>query len=172
MIDFTTFNLNALSRTMYSLKNYTSDNLRFPKAGELIEIAYDVCSNGQLRRVNQPGVDLIGTDGKTYESKVTQFKNKSKRAVRSVILKNSRSQGFVSQNLADYFIFTDLKLGKACCIASSDLYNIKFNGATLTGNANPHENEFFIHEYPHIEQFHDYFKAEEEFAYQFVKALT
>lgn len=171
MINFNTFNLDALAKTMYSLQQYTKDNLRYPKAGELIEIAYDVCSNGQLRRVNQPGVDLVGADGKTYESKVTQFKNKSKRAVRSVILKNSRSQGFVSQKLADYFIFTDIKLGKACCVPSSELYKIKFNGATLKAHSDPHESTFFLHEYPNTDELEDYFVNEEKFRYDFVRSF-
>ena len=86
MIDFNTFELKRLSKLLYSLKDYTSNNLRFPKAGELVEIAYDVYSKGQLKRVNLPGVDLIGTDGHTYESKVNQFKNISKMAISSGIV--------------------------------------------------------------------------------------
>jgi hypothetical protein len=171
MINFSTFNLDALAKTMYSLREYTQDNLRYPKAGELIEIAYDVCSNGQLRRVNQPGIDLVGADGKTYESKVTQFRNKSKRAVRSVILKNSRSQGFVSHALADYFIFTDIKLGKACCVPSNELYKINFNGATLKAHADPHESTFFLHQYLDVEDLEDYFINEEAFRYNFVRSF-
>jgi len=105
MIDFNTFELNRLSKLLWSLKDYTTNNLRFPKAGELVEIAYDVYSKGQLKRVNLPGVDLIGTDGHTYESKVIQFKNVSKAAVRGVILKNSRASSSVNEKLADFFIF-------------------------------------------------------------------
>ena len=33
--------------------------------------------------LNHPGVDLIGPGGTTYESKVTQFKNKSQITVRN-----------------------------------------------------------------------------------------
>ena len=70
MIDFNTFELDRFSKLIWSLKDYTNNNLRYPKAGELVEIAYDVYSKGQLKRVNLPGVDLIGVDGKTYESKL------------------------------------------------------------------------------------------------------
>jgi hypothetical protein len=109
MIDFNAFELDSFSKILWSLKDYTNNNLRYPKAGELVEIAYDVCSKGKLKRVNLPGVDLIGEDEYTYESKVTQFKNKSQMAVRNVILKNSRSKDSINEKLADFFIFTDIK---------------------------------------------------------------
>ena len=170
MIDFNKFELNRLSKLLWSLKDYTSNNLRFPKAGELVEIAYDVYSKGQLKRVNLPGVDLIGTDGHTYESKVTQFKNKSQLAVRDVILKNSRASSSVNEKLADFFIFTDVKLGKACCVPSNLIYNTKFNGATLTGSCNPEQDHFFLHGYQ--ESYNtDYFAEAEEFDYAYVKGF-
>jgi regulation of enolase protein 1 (concanavalin A-like superfamily) len=170
MIDFNTFELNRLSKLLWSLKDYTSNNLRFPKAGELVEIAYDVYSKGQLKRVNLPGVDLIGEDGHTYESKVTQFKNKSQMAVRDVILKNSRASSSVNKNLADFFIFTDIKLGKACCVPSSLIYNIKFTGAVLTGHCNPESEHFFLENY--AEKYEtDYFAEAEKFDYAYVESF-
>ena len=170
MIDFNTFELNRLSKLMYSLKDYTSNNLRFPKAGELVEIAYDVYSKGQLKRVNLPGVDLIGQDGCTYESKVTQFQNKSQMAVRDVILKNSRSKDSVNEKLADFFIFTDIKRGKACCVPSDMIYNTKFNGATLVGNCDPHPEFFFLEGYE--KQYEtDYFAEAEKFDYAYVEGF-
>ena len=170
MIDFTTFELDRLSKLLYSLKDYTTNNLRFPKAGELVEIAYDVYSKGQLKRVNLAGVDLIGKDGFTYESKVTQFKNVSKRAVRRVILKNSRSSSSVNKKLADFFIFTDIKLGRACCVPSSLIYNTKFTGATLTGHCNPQLEHFFINNYEK-EYKTDYFAEAEKFDYSYVESF-
>ena len=170
MIDFNTFELDRLSKLLWSLKDYTANNLRFPKAGELVEIAYDVYSKGQLERVNLPGVDLIGTDGHTYESKVTQFKNKSQMAVRDVILKNSRASSSVNEKLADFFIFTDVKLGKACCVSSDLIYNTKFTGAVLTGSCNPEEEHFFLCEY-HKSYDTDYFMEAEEFDYQYVRSF-
>lgn len=170
MIDFNTFELDRLSKLLWSLRDYTTNNLRFPKAGELVEIAYDVYSKGQLKRVNLPGVDLIGTDGCTYESKVIQFKNVSKMAVRGVILKNSRASSSVNEKLADFFIFTDVKLGKACCVPSSMIYNTKFTGAVLTGSCNPDQNHFFLHGYQ--EQYEkDYFAEAEQFDYEYVKSF-
>jgi hypothetical protein len=170
MIDFNTFELNRLSKLLYSLKDYTSNNLRFPKAGELVEIAYDVYSKGQLKRVNLPGIDLVGTDGFTYESKVTQFKNISQMAVRDVILKNSRSKDSVNEKLADFFIFTDIKLGKACCVPSSMIYNTKFTGAVLTGHCDPHLEHFFLDTYEK-EYETDYFSEAEKFDYAYVKSF-
>lgn len=170
MIDFSTIELNRLSKLMWSLKDYTSNNLRFPKAGELVEIAYDVYSKGQLERVNLPGVDLIGVDNCTYESKVIQFKNKSQSAVRGVILKNSRASSSVNENLADYFIFTDIKLGKACCVPSNLIYNTKFTGAVLTGSCNPEEQHFFLHGYTEKYQ-ENYFTESEEFDYEYVRSF-
>jgi hypothetical protein len=170
MINFNTFELDRLSKLLWSLKDYTSNNLRFPKAGELVEIAYDVYSKGNLQRVNLPGVDLIGCDNRTYESKVIQFKNVSKTAVRGVILKNSRASSSVNENLADFFIFTDIKLGKACCVPSSLIYNKKFTGAVLTGSCNPEEDDFFLHGYE-CEYEKNYFSEAEEFDYEYVKSF-
>jgi len=170
MIDFNTFELDRLSKLLWSLRDYTTNNLRFPKAGELVEIAYDVYSKGKMKRVNLPGVDLIGTDDNTYESKVIQFKNISKMAVRGVILKNSRASSSVNEKLADFFIFTDVKLGKACCVPSNLIYNTKFTGAVLTGSCNPEQDHFFLHGYEDQYQ-KDYFAEAEEFDYQYVRSF-
>jgi|TARA_A100001391_G_scaffold165492_1_gene125403 hypothetical protein len=170
MIDFTTFELDRFSNLIWSLKDYTADNLRFPKAGELVEIAYDVYSKGQLKRVNLPGVDLIGVDGKTYESKVTQFANKSQRAVRGLILKNRRQAGVYKDKLADYFIITDVKKGKACCISSSQFYNFKENGAVMTASSNPSIDDFFLKGYEQ-ESGKDYFAEAENFDYSYVNSF-
>ena len=170
MIDFNTFELDRLSKLLWSLRDYTTNNLRFPKAGELVEIAYDVYSKGKLKRVNLPGVDLIGTDDNTYESKVIQFKNISKMAVRGVILKNSRASSSVNEKLADFFIFTDVKLGKACCVPSNLIFNTKFTGAVLTGSCNPEQDHFFLHGYEDQYQ-KDYFAEAEEFDYQYVRSF-
>jgi len=170
MIDFNTFELNRLSKILYSLRDYTSNNLRFPKAGELVEVAYDVYSKGQLKRVNLPGVDLIGTDGCTYESKVIQFKNVSKMAVRGVILKNSRASSSVNEKLADFFIFTDIKLGKACCVPSNLIYDTKFTGAVLTGHCNPQQDSFFLHGYTKKYE-KDYFAEAERFDHAYVESF-
>ena len=170
MVNFNQFDTHRLSKLLWSLKDYTHNNLRYPKAGELVEIAYDVYSKGQLKRVNLPGVDLIGTDGYTYESKVTQFKNISEMAVRNVILKNSRASSSVNENLADFFIFTDVKLGKACCVPSDSIYNIKFTGAVLTGSCNPQQEHFFLNGYQESYE-KDYFQEAEEFDYNYVRSF-
>ena len=90
MIDFKTFQLDRLSKLLYTIRGYTDNNLRFPKAGELVEKALAEYSNGLLKRVNLAGIDLITKDNVSYESKVTQFKNKSGMAIRGLIIKNRR----------------------------------------------------------------------------------
>jgi hypothetical protein len=158
---------------MGTMKEYTQNNLRYPKAGELIEIAYDVYSRGQLKRVNLPGVDLICTKtNATYESKVTQFVNKSQMAVRNVILKNARSKMVANQKLADYFIFTDVKKGKCCCVPSSKLYNYDFTlqQATVKAHCNPEIGDFFMTGYEDLSD-RDYFAESEAFDYAYVKSF-
>ena len=127
MIDFNTFELDRFSKLIWSLKDYTNNNLRYPKAGELVEIVIDVYSKGQLKRVNLPDVDLIGVDGKTYESKVTQFANKSQRAVRGLIIKNRRQAGVYKDKLADYFIIWIYDVKKGKMLHPISVYNIRDN---------------------------------------------
>ena len=174
MIDFNTFQLDRLSKLLETIHDYTDNNLRYPKAGELVEKALDVYSNGLLKRVNLPGIDLVGPNGTTYESKVTQFKNKSEIAVRSLILKNRRQAGDYDDKLADFFIITDVKKGKACCIPSSKLYKIKDNGACVTASADPEPSDFFLTGYNCLEQreeVRDYFRESEDFDLSFIRSL-
>ena len=173
MLDFTTFDLNSLSSLMSTIKGYTQNNLRYPKAGELIEVAYDVYSGGQLKRVNLPGIDLICTKtNATYESKIVQFKNKSQMAVRDFILKNSRSKIVANQKLADYYIFTDVKKGKCCCVHSSKLYNYDFTlqQATVKAHCNPELSDFFMTGYKNLSD-RDYFAESEAFDYAYVRSF-
>lgn len=174
MIDFNTFQLDRLSQLLETIHDYTDNNLRYPKAGELVEKALAEYSNGLLTRVNLPGVDLIGPNGTTYESKVTQLKNKSQIAVRSLILKNRRQAGEYEDKLADYFIITDVKKGKACCIPSSRLFNFKDTGAVLTASADPELSDFFLTGYNHLEereQVRDYFRESEDFDLSFIRSI-
>ena len=143
MIDFNTFELDRFSKLIWSLKDYTNNNLRYPKAGELVEIAYDVYSKGQLKRVNLPGVDLIGVDGKTYESKVTQFANKSQRAVRGLILKNRRQAGVYKDKLADILL---LPMSKKARHVVSHLHIFTIS-VCVTANADPDIEDFFLNCY-------------------------
>ena len=45
MIDFSTFHLDSYTKILKSIQGYTDNNLRFPKAGELVEKALAECSN-------------------------------------------------------------------------------------------------------------------------------
>jgi len=174
MIDFSTFQLDRLSKLLETIHGYTDNNLRYPKAGELVEKALDVYSNGLLTRVNLPGIDLIGPNETTYESKVTQFGNKSQMAVRGLILKNRRQAGDYEDKLADYFIITDVKKGKACCIPSSKLYNVRDNGACVTASSDPEPSDFFLTGYNRLEEqeeVRDYFRESEDFDLSFIRSL-
>lgn len=174
MIDFNTFQLDRFSKLLETIHGYTDNNLRYPKAGELVEKALAEYSNGLLTRVNLPGVDLIGPGGTTYESKVTQFSNKSQMAVRGLILKNRRQSGDYEDKLADYFVITDVKKGKACCIPSSKLYNIRDNGACVTANADPELPDFFLTGYNLLEErdeVRDYFDESDDFDLTFIRSI-
>ena len=174
MIDFNTFQLDRLSKLLETIQDYTDNNLRYPKAGELVEKALAEYSNGLLTRVNLPGIDLIGPNETTYESKVTQFGNKSQMAVRGLILKNRRQAGDYEDKLADYFIITDVKKGKACCIPKSKLYNIKDNGACVTASSDPELSDFFLTGYNRLEereQVRDYFRESEDFDLSFIRSI-
>ena len=175
MFDFNySFDLDRFSKLLRTIGGYTQNNLRYPKAGELVEKALDAYSDGKLVRVNEPGVDLIGPNGITYESKVTQFKNKSQIAVRSLILKNRRQAGDYDDKLADYFIITDVKKGKACCIPSSKLYKIKDNGACVTASADPDPSDFFLTGYNLLEEkeeTRDYFSESDDFDLSFINSI-
>ena len=174
MIDFTTFQLERFSKLLMSIRGYTDNNLRYPKAGELVEKALAEYSNGLLTRVNLPGVDLIGPNNTTYESKITQFLNKSQIAVRGMILKNRRAAKDYDDKLADYFIITDVKKGKMCCIPSSKLYNFKDTGAVMTASADPDLSDFFLTGYNLLEgalERRDYFRESEDFDLSFLKSF-
>ena len=174
MINFNNFELDKFSKLLETISDYTKNNLRYPKAGELVEKALAEFSNNQLKRVNRTGVDLVTPEGISYESKITQFTNKSKIDIRNVIIKNRRSSGEYKDKLADYFIITDVKKGKACCIPSTKFFNFKDNGATMTASANPELKDFFLTGFNLLEEREkprDYFKESDEFDLKFIKSI-
>jgi len=171
MIDFKTFQLDRLSKLLYAIRGYTDNNLRFPKAGEMVEKALAEYSNDLLDRVNLPGVDLVTKDKVTYESKVTQFKNKSGTAVRGLIIKNRRAAKEYDDKLADYFIISDVKSGKACCVSSDKLYNFKDTGAVYTASCDPDPEDFFLTGYDTLNESRDYFEESEDYDLQFIRSI-
>ena len=171
MIDFKTFQLDRLSKLLYAIRGYTDNNLRFPKAGEMVEKALAEYSNDLLDRVNLPGVDLITKDKVTYESKVTQFKNKSGTAVRGLIIKNRRAAKDYDDKLADYFIISDVKSGKACCVSSDKLYNFRDTGAVYTASCDPDPEDFFLTGYDNLNESRDYFEESEDYDLQFIRSI-
>ncbi len=174
MIDFFTFQLDRLSILLSTIHGYTDNNLRYPKAGELVEKALAEYSNGLLKRVNLPGVDLIGPNNVTYESKIIQFSNKSQMAVRGLKLKNRRAAKKHDDKLADYFIISDVKKGKMCCIPSEKLYNFKDSGAVLTASADPELSDFFLLGYNDLKEqkeTRDYFEESEDFDLSFIRSI-
>ena len=171
MIDFSTFQLDRLSKLLYTIRGYTDNNLRFPKAGEMVEKALAEYSNGLLERVNLPGIDLLTKNNVSYESKVTQFKNKSGTAIRGLIIKNRRAAKEYEDKLADYFIVSDVKSGKACCISSDKLYNFKDTGAIYTASCDPDLSDFFLHGYNNLNESRNYFEESEDYDLQFIKSI-
>ena len=171
MIDFKTFQLDRLSKLLYAIRGYTDNNLRFPKAGEMVEKALAEYSNGLLERVNLPGVDLLTKDKVSYESKVTQFKNKSGTAIRGLIIKNRRAAKDYDDKLADYFIISDVKSGKACCVSSDKLYNFKDTGAVYTASCDPDPEDFFLTGYDNLNESRDYFEESEDYDLQFIRSI-
>lgn len=172
MIDFKTFQLDRLSKLLYAIRGYTDNNLRFPKAGEMVEKALAEYSNDLLERVNLPGIDLVTKDKISYESKVTQFKNKSGIAVRGLIIKNRRAAKEYDDKLADYFIISDVKSGKACCVSSDKLYNFKDTGAVYTASCDPDPSDFFLTGYNTLNESRDYFEESEDYDLQFIKSIN
>ena len=171
MIDFKTFQLDRLSKLLYTIRGYTDNNLRFPKAGEMVEKALAEYSNGLLKRVNLAGIDLITKDNVSYESKVTQFKNKSGMAIRGLIIKNRRAAKEYDDKLADYFIVSDVKSGKACCVSSDKLYNFRDTGAVYTASCNPDPSDFFLTGYNNLNESRDYFEESEDYDLQFIRSI-
>ena len=171
MIDFSTFQLDRLSKLLYTIRGYTDNNLRFPKAGEMVEKALAEYSNGLLERVNLPGIDLLTKNNVSYESKVTQFKNKSGTAIRGLIIKIRRAAKEYEDKLADYFIVSDVKSGKACCISSDKLYNFKDTGAIYTASCDPDLSDFFLHGYNNLNESRNYFEESEDYDLQFIKSI-
>jgi len=95
-------------------------------------------------------------------------------AVRSLILKNRRAAKDYEDKLADYFIITDVKKGKACCIPSAKLYNFKDNGAVMTASADPEVTDFFLTGYNLLEEreeVRDYFEESEDFDLSFIRSI-
>ena len=172
LIDFKTFQLDRLSKLLYAIRGYTDNNLRFPKAGEMVEKALAEYSNGLLERVNLPGVDLLTKDKVSYESKVTQFKNKSGTAIRGLIIKNRRAAKEYEDKLADYFIVSDVKSGKACCISSDKLYNFKDTGAVYTASCDTDPSDFFLTGYNTLKESRDYFEESEDYDLQFIRSIN
>ena len=95
-------------------------------------------------------------------------------AVRGLILKNRRAAKDYDDKLADYFIITDVKKGKMCCITSSKLYNFKDTGAVMTASADPEVSDFFLTGYNLLEgaqETRDYFRESEDFDLSFLKSI-
>jgi hypothetical protein len=95
-------------------------------------------------------------------------------AVRGLILKNRRQAGEYEDKLADYFIITDVKKGKGCCIPNSKLKNIKDNGACVKASADPKISDFFLTGYNRLEEreeVRDYFRESEDFDLSFIRSL-
>lgn len=166
---FKDFQSDRMMPFMASMRGYREDNLRFPKVGAMVEEAIALFSNGSLVRINQTAKDLKSTNGETtVESKITQFKNKSGRDIRQVILKNRRQSGEYEDILADLFVFPDIVNGKMAVVSPERIYNIKDNGATVTASVDCEPQDFLFFGYEEEYSNEDYFEVSEQFDRQFI----
>jgi hypothetical protein len=171
-IDFVNVvDLEKLSRLLSTLTG-NKDSTQYFDVGRMIELAYVHYSNGHLTRVNLTGRDLIDILNYTYECKKVTFKNNSKRAVRNVVVKNGRGKdkdisSFVP---ADFYIFSDPDLLKACCVSGSMLYNIRKSGSNdITASCNPEPEHFFLDGGPSSER--NYFKEKDDLIMKFIRSI-
>jgi hypothetical protein len=169
MIDFTQINLPWVARTLSTISTPT-ENIQYFDMGRMIELIYEECSNGLLVRKNSTGVDLVDSNNVTYESKKVTFKNAAKRSVRGTIVMNGWGEKDTSNFVpADYYIFTDPKLLRACCVPSNMLYGIKKSGSNIIAQCNPQPEHFFLDGGERIDR--DYFKEKEIFARNFIESI-
>ena len=171
MIDFAKINLSRIAKILSTISTPT-ENIQYFDVGRMVELAYEECSNGLLVRQNRTGYDLVDKNNSTYESKKTTFENKAKRSVRDVTVMNGWSDTDVSKFIpADYYIFTDPKLLRACCVPGSMLYNIKKSkkGSTITASCNPELEHFFLDGGESVDR--DYFEEKDVFVKEFIRSI-
>ena len=169
MIDFTKTDLSRVSKILSTISTPT-ENIQYFDVGRMVELIYEECSNGLLTRKNSTGVDLVDKNNATYESKKITFANASKKVVRNVIVMNGWGEKDVSDFVsADYYIFTDPKLLRACCVPSNMLYNIKKNGTNITASCNPQPEHFFLDGGESIDR--NYFEEKEVFVTNFLRSI-
>ena len=172
MIDFSkVIELDKLSKLLSTLTGNT-DPTQYFDVGRMIELAYEAYSNGNLRRVNLTGRDLVDKNNTTYESKKVTFGNKSERAVRGVVVKNGRGKDKDVSNFipADYYIFSDPDKLKACCVPGSMLYNIRKSGSNdLTASCDPEPEHFFLNGGTFSDR--NYFKEKDKLIMNFIESI-
>ena len=172
MIDFSkVIELDKLSKLLSTLTGNT-DPTQYFDVGRMIELAYEAYSNGNLRRVNLTGRDLVDKNNTTYESKKVTFENKNQRAVRKVVVKNGRgkSKDISDFTPADYYIFSDPDKLKACCVPGSMLYNIKKSGSNdLTASCDPQPEHFFLDGGPSSDK--NYFDEKNKLIMNFIRSI-
>jgi hypothetical protein len=171
MIDFAKIDLSRVSKILSTISTPT-ENIQYFDVGRMVELIYEECSNGLLTRKNSTGVDLVDKNNVTYESKKITFANASKKVVRNVIVMNGWSDTDVSKfSPADYYIFTDPKLLRACCVPGSMLYNIRkpSGGSNITASCNPQPEHFFLDGGESIDR--NYFEEKKVFVTNFLRSI-
>lgn len=172
MINFSKcIELDRFSKLLSSLTG-NKDNTQYFDVGRMIELGYEAYSNGNLKRVNLTGRDLVDLNKNTYESKKVTFTNKNKRAVRGIVLKNGRGNDKDISNFvpADYYIFSDPDKLKACCVPGSMLYNLKKSGSNdITASCDPEPEHFFLDGGPISDK--NYFEEKDKFIMNFIRSM-
>lgn len=169
MIDFTKIDLKRIAKILSTISTPT-ENIQYFDVGRMVEKIYEKCSNGLLVRQNRTGVDLVDKNNVTYESKKVTFENVAKRSVRRATVMNGWSNVDVCNFVpADYYIFTDPKLLRACCVPSSMLYNIRKSGSNIVAHCDPQPEHFFLDGGESINV--DYFEEKEIFVNNFIDSI-
>jgi len=172
MIDFSkAIDLHKLCKLLSALTG-NKDNTQYFDVGRMIELAYASYSNGNLKRVNLTGIDLLDSTDKSYQSKKVTFGNKSQRAVRGVVVKNGRGDSKDISDFipADYYIFSDPEKLKACCVPGSMLYNFKKSGSNdITCSCDPEPEHFFLNGGPSAKK--NFFIEKDEFVHNFIENI-
>ena len=174
MINFQKIDLDRFSKFLTTVDDNGGDPTLYFDLGRMIEIALSEYSNGLLRRVvGAHGKDLVDDKNASYESKKVTFANKLRMDVRNAIVLNFRGKSSLDKFIpADYYIFTDPSIIRACCVPGNMLYNFKVTDSGVTASADPTQEHFFLDGIlPEHRLDRQYFEEKRQFVMNFIESI-
>jgi len=174
VIDFQQMDLIRFSKFLTTVDDNGGDPTLYFDLGRMIEIALAEYSNGLLKRiVGAHGKDLVDAEGISYESKKVTFANKLRMDVRNAVVLNYRGNADISKfKPADYYIFTDPSIIRACCVPGHMLYNIRTTDSGVTASADPTQDHFFLDGIlPEYRLSRQYFTEKNDFVMNFIESI-